>query len=121
MPVSAAAYADALIGRTETPWGAVDGLGADAVTLNPLLGEDSLEPFVDAAAAAGAGLFVLVRTSNPGAADFLDADTVPGRSTSGSPASSTASRTGSPVRAPSAVPAPSSAPPSRGSSIASAS
>lgn len=75
MPVSAAAYADALIGRTETPWGAVDGLGADAVTLNPLLGEDSLEPFVDAAAAAAAGLFVLVRTSNPGAADFLDADT----------------------------------------------
>jgi orotidine-5'-phosphate decarboxylase len=45
------------------------------VTVNPLLGEDSLEPLVDAAAAAGAGLFVLVRTSNPGAADFLDADT----------------------------------------------
>ena len=61
--------------RTETPWGAFDGLGADAATLNPLLGEDSLEPLVDAAAAAGAGLFVLVRTSNPGAADFLDADT----------------------------------------------
>jgi orotidine-5'-phosphate decarboxylase len=75
VPVSAAAYADALVGRTETPWGAVDGLGADAVTLNPLLGEDSLEPLVDAAAAAGAGLFVLVRTSNRGAAEFLDADT----------------------------------------------
>src|SRR4029078_12734359 len=59
VPFSAAAYADALIGRTETPWGAVDGLGADAVTLNPLLGEDSLEPFVDAADAAAAGLCVV--------------------------------------------------------------
>ena len=67
------------------PWGAVDGLGADAVTLNPLLGEDSLEPLVDAAAAAGAGIFVLVRTSNPGAADFLDAGAGGGRCTSGSP------------------------------------
>ncbi len=38
VPVSAEAYADALLGSTETPWGAVPGLGADAVTLNPLLG-----------------------------------------------------------------------------------
>jgi len=78
VPVSAAAYADALFGRTETPWGAFEGLGADAATVNPLIGEDSLEPLVAAAAAAGAGLFVLVRTSNAGAADFLDADTVEG-------------------------------------------
>ena len=74
VPVSAEAYADALIGSTETPWGEVDGLGADAVTLNPLMGTDSLEPLVDAAARAGAGIFVLVRTSNPGAADLLDLD-----------------------------------------------
>jgi orotidine-5'-phosphate decarboxylase len=33
-----------------------------------------LDPIVDAAAAAGAGIFVLVRTSNPSAADLLDAD-----------------------------------------------
>jgi orotidine-5'-phosphate decarboxylase len=74
VPVSAGAYADALFGRTDTPWGTVDGLGADAATVNPLLGADSLEPLVDRAAAAGAGVFVLVRTSNPGAADLLDAD-----------------------------------------------
>jgi orotidine-5'-phosphate decarboxylase len=73
VPVSAAAYADALFGRTETPWGTFEGLGADAATVNPLIGEDSLEPLIDAAAGAGAGIFVLVRTSNPGAADFLDA------------------------------------------------
>ncbi len=48
------------------------GLGVDAFTVNPLLGGDSLEPFVSAAEAAGAGVFVLVRTSNPGAADVED-------------------------------------------------
>ncbi len=72
VPVSARAYADALLGSTPTPWGEVAGLGADAVTLNPLLGGDSLEPLVAAAADAGAGVFALVRTSNPGAADVLD-------------------------------------------------
>lgn len=74
VPVSAAAYADAFFGSTPTPWGEVRGLDADAATLNPLLGRDSLEPLIDRAAAAGAGVFLLVRTSNPGAADLLDAD-----------------------------------------------
>lgn len=74
MPVSAAAYADALLGSTDTPWGEIPGLGADAVTLNPLLGGDSLEPLVDVAAREGAAIFVLVRTSNPGASDLLDLD-----------------------------------------------
>ncbi|MFN9720022.1 MAG: orotidine-5'-phosphate decarboxylase [Planctomycetota bacterium] len=45
---------------------------ADALTINPYLGTDSLEPFVKLAATRGAGLYVLVRTSNPGAADFQD-------------------------------------------------
>lgn len=48
------------------------GLGADAFTANPLLGLDALEPLVAAAAEAGAGVFALVRTSNPGAADVED-------------------------------------------------
>jgi orotidine-5'-phosphate decarboxylase len=74
VPVSAAAYGDALLGSTDTPWGTVPGLGADAATVNPLMGRDSLEPLVERAAATGAGLFTLVRTSNPGAADFLDLD-----------------------------------------------
>lgn len=72
VPVTAAAYAQALVGRTDTPWGPAEGLGADAFTVNPLLGADSLEPLIEAAAAAGAGLFTLVRTSNPGARDLLD-------------------------------------------------
>jgi len=70
--VSAAAYAQALVGSTPTPFGEVAGLGADAFTANPLLGVDALEPIVDGARAAGAGVFVLVRTSNPGAADIED-------------------------------------------------
>lgn len=43
---------------------------ADAVTLNPYMGLDTLEPFARIAAAEGKGIAVLVRTSNPGAADF---------------------------------------------------
>ena len=72
VPVTARAYAQALVGHTDGPFGAVPGLGADAFTANPLLGRDALEPLVDAAAAAGAGCFVLVRTSNPGAAEVQD-------------------------------------------------
>jgi orotidine-5'-phosphate decarboxylase len=72
VPVSAAAYGQALFGSTPTPWGDVPGIRADAATANPMLGGDALEPLLDEARAAGAGLFCLVRTSNPGAADVLD-------------------------------------------------
>lgn len=78
VPVSAAAYAQALVGVTSTPWGDVPGLGADAFTANPLLGVDALEPLVAAAEASGAGVFALVRTSNPGAADVEDLETAEG-------------------------------------------
>ena len=72
VPVTARAYAQALVGRTAGPFGPIEGLGVDAFTASPLLGRDSLEPLVEAAAAAGAGCFVLVRTSNPGAAELQD-------------------------------------------------
>ncbi len=72
VPVTAAAYAQAYAGVTPSPFGDVAGLGLDAFTANPLLGRDSLEPLVETAAAAGAGCFVLVRTSNPGAAELQD-------------------------------------------------
>jgi orotidine-5'-phosphate decarboxylase len=72
VPVTARAYGQALVGSTPTPFGEVPGLGADAFTANPLLGRDSLDPLIDAAAASGAGVFVLVRTSNPGAAELQD-------------------------------------------------
>ena len=72
VPVTARAYAQALVGETPGPYGAVPGLGVDAFTANPLLGRDALEPLVAAARSAGAGCFCLVRTSNPGAADLQD-------------------------------------------------
>jgi orotidine-5'-phosphate decarboxylase len=68
VPVTARAYAQALAGETPGPFGVVPGLGADAFTANPLLGRDALEPLVE----SGAGCFVLVRTSNPGAAPVQD-------------------------------------------------
>ncbi len=70
--VTSAAYAQAFFGETETPYGPVAGLGVDALTVNPLLGRDSLAPLVDSARRRGAGVFVLVHTSNPGAADVQD-------------------------------------------------
>jgi orotidine-5'-phosphate decarboxylase len=70
--VTARAYASALIGGMQTPEGRLPGLGADLVTVNPLMGSDAVQPFVDAAREAGAGVLVLVRTSNPGAADVED-------------------------------------------------
>jgi orotidine-5'-phosphate decarboxylase len=70
--VTAAAYAQAFFGETATPYGPVAGLGADALTVNPLLGADSLAPLVASAREHGGGLFVLVRTSNPGAADVQE-------------------------------------------------
>ena len=46
--------------------------GADALTVNPYLGLDAIEPFVKLAAERNAGIFVLVKTSNPGSRDFQD-------------------------------------------------
>lgn len=64
---TATAYAEGILGpEPASAW------GADALTVNPYLGDDSLKPFVDVASARGAGLFVLVKTSNPGGKLFQD-------------------------------------------------
>jgi orotidine-5'-phosphate decarboxylase len=70
--VTAQAYAGALLGGADSPFGHIDGLRADLATVNPLMGGDAVEPFVSAARLLGSGVLVLVRTSNPGAADFED-------------------------------------------------
>jgi orotidine-5'-phosphate decarboxylase len=62
---TAEAYADGVLGA-ESPW------GADALTISPYLGDDSLRPFVEVARARQAGVFVLVKTSNPGGGQFQD-------------------------------------------------
>lgn len=73
VPVTAAAYAQAALTGLDSPLGFLPGLAADAMTANPLLGVDAMAPLVDAARAAGRGVFALVRTSNPGAGDLMDA------------------------------------------------
>ena len=50
---------------------AFDRFAADAVTLNPYLGRDSVQPFLDR---ADKGVVLLCRTSNKGAEDFQDLD-----------------------------------------------
>ncbi len=62
---TAEAYADGILGE-ESPW------QADALTVSPYLGADSLQPFVDVAVERDAGVFVLVKTSNPGGRLFQD-------------------------------------------------
>ena len=49
---------------------AFDTLHADAVTISPYLGSDTWMPFVDKAVQIDSGVFVLVRTSNPGASEL---------------------------------------------------
>jgi len=52
---------------------------ADAVTVSPYLGGDSVEPFLEACRREGAGIFCLVKTSNPGSADVQDVALADGR------------------------------------------
>ncbi|HVJ80396.1 MAG TPA: orotidine-5'-phosphate decarboxylase [Planctomycetia bacterium] len=61
---TAAAYAEAYLGAAN----GVRAWPADALTVNPYLGAEGLEPFIKACREHGTGIFVLVRTSNPGAA-----------------------------------------------------
>jgi orotidine-5'-phosphate decarboxylase len=70
--VSARAYAQAFLGETPSPFGTIPGLGADALTVSPWLGSDSLQPLASVARETGSGLFVLVRNSNPGAVELQD-------------------------------------------------
>lgn len=57
---------------------AAGALNADALTVNPYMGGDTLQPFLKVCAARGRGIFALVKTSNPGSGDLQDL-TVEGR------------------------------------------
>ena len=63
------------IGSTASAYAACLEAGAtapDAMTVNPYLGRETLEPFIAAAERSARGVFVLVKTSNAGSADFQD-------------------------------------------------
>jgi orotidine-5'-phosphate decarboxylase len=70
---TAEAYARGYLGRVESAW------HADALTVSPYLGDDSLRPFVEVAVERGAGVFVLVKTSNPGGGMLQDVEGAGGR------------------------------------------
>lgn len=53
--------------------------GVDAVTVNPYLGADSIDPFLAVCREHGTGLFVLAKTSNPSASDLQDLRLADGR------------------------------------------
>ncbi len=60
------------VGSTAEAYAGIHLHLADAVTLHPYLGADSVEPFLRRCREDGRGVFILVRTSNPGARDFQD-------------------------------------------------
>lgn len=70
---SAEAYASAFLGRVRTCSGAsVPGFDVDALTVNPYLGKDSIEPFVTSCKEYNKGIFILSKTSNPSSVDIQD-------------------------------------------------
>jgi orotidine-5'-phosphate decarboxylase len=60
---TAAAYAEGHLGAED---------GADALTVNPYLGSDGVEPFLEVAEREGRGVFLLVKTSNPSSGQLQD-------------------------------------------------
>src|SRR5262249_48158707 len=71
---TAAAYAGAALAGVPLEGARRPVWDADALTVNPYLGRDAVEPFLESARQTGRGVFVLVRTSNPGARQFQDLD-----------------------------------------------
>lgn len=75
---TASAYAAAHL--AEPPFDEHDDIRLpDAITVNPMMGLDTLEPFIKTAQDYSKGLFVLVRTSNPGSAELQDVKLEDGR------------------------------------------
>lgn len=67
---TAEAYADAAFGGIAWAGSRYPVWDADAMTVNPYLGRDAVEPFLESARRDGRGVFVLVRTSNAGSGQF---------------------------------------------------
>jgi len=69
---TATAYANAFLGRTAYGTELRPVFDVDCITISPYLGRDSLQPFVDVCSKYGKGVFILVKTSNPGSRDLQD-------------------------------------------------
>lgn len=75
---TASAYASAYLGETEAG-GLFEAFPVDIITVNPYLGIDGVEPFIEMCRDNGKGIFVLVKTSNPSSGQLQDVVTEDGR------------------------------------------
>ena len=69
---TSAAYATAHLGKIKVGSKEYTPFGEDFATVNPYLGSDGVNPFVDVCKEEKKGLFILVKTSNPSSGEFQD-------------------------------------------------
>ena len=69
---TSAAYAVAHLGKVAVGSNKIAAFNEDFVTVNPYLGSDGVNPFVDVCKEENKGIFVLVKTSNPSSGEFQD-------------------------------------------------
>ena len=69
---TSAAYATGHVGKVQVGSKKYAGFDVDFVTLNPYMGSDSINPFIDACKEEKRGMFVLVKTSNPSSGECQD-------------------------------------------------
>ncbi len=69
---TSAAYAVGHIGRVEVGSSSYSPFDEDFITVNPYLGSDGINPFIDVCRKENKGMFILVKTSNPSSGEFQD-------------------------------------------------
>ena len=69
---TSAAYATAHLGKVQVGSSLCAGFDEDFVTVNPYLGSDGVQPFIDVCKEEKKGIFILVKTSNPSSGEFQD-------------------------------------------------
>lgn len=69
---TSAAYAVGHLGKVSVGSSLCSGFDEDFVTVNPYLGSDGVQPFIDICKEEKRGIFVLVKTSNPSSGEFQD-------------------------------------------------
>ena len=69
---TSAAYAVAHLGKVQVGSSLCAGFDEDFVTVNPYLGSDGVQPFIDVCKEEKKGIFILVKTSNPSSGEFQD-------------------------------------------------
>ena len=69
---TSAAYAVGHLGKVQVGNNKIAGFDTDFATINPYMGSDSVNPFINVCKEEKKGLFVLVKTSNPSSGEFQD-------------------------------------------------